>query len=133
MDPKNNETFVEPKGMKDSIRSKHFFAVSGEGISQKLVEFDVDKDITIVGRDENCDLVLNDPKVSRRHLKIIAEDDTTIRVLDMGSSNGTYVNEVKTDSKTLKYGDEVIVGNTKLKYFLTEPEGTNKKKVYDLG
>lgn len=43
-----------------------------------------------VGR-EGTDVVLDDPRVSRRHLTLEPLDDELVRVVDLGSSNGTFV------------------------------------------
>src|SRR4029079_16250015 len=45
----------------------------------------------VIGRDEGCNLVLDDSKVSRRHA-YLQEIDGGVEVGDLGSSNGTFVN-----------------------------------------
>jgi hypothetical protein len=46
----------------------------------------------LVGRDEGCDLVLDDPKVSREHAEIVAGAGPLRILRDLGSANGTLVN-----------------------------------------
>ncbi len=65
----------------------------------------------IVGRDVNCDVVLSDPLISRRHFEVV-HDDTSARVRDLGSSNATFVNGVAIEQETLKAGDEIAVGGS---------------------
>src|SRR4029079_91479 len=41
---------------------------------------------------EGCDVVLSDPEVSRRHA-VLRESETGLAIEDLGSTNGTYVND----------------------------------------
>ena len=52
---------------------------------------------------------LGDVTVSRRHAEFTLEEGT-LRVRDLGSTNGIYVNMVPVDDATLSPGDEVIIG-----------------------
>ncbi len=66
----------------------------------------------IAGRDPGVDLVINDSTVSRKHARITVLDDATIRISDLGSLNGTQVNDKKiTDTVDLKVGDAISIGN----------------------
>src|SRR5919112_3110443 len=65
----------------------------------------------VIGR-EGTDIVLADPEVSRRHAAI-REDDGGIAIEDLGSTNGTFVNDRRIEgTESLKDGDEVRLGNT---------------------
>lgn len=64
---------------------------------------------TIAGRGANCDIFLGDVTVSREHARFCIEDDV-LRVQDLGSTNGTYVNGSWADAYALSAGDEVIIG-----------------------
>jgi FHA domain len=66
---------------------------------------------TTVGR-SGADVALNDPEVSRRHA-VFRQVDSGIAVEDLGSSNGTYVNDQQVSGiVTLSDGDRVRFGNT---------------------
>ncbi len=52
---------------------------------------DVVKDVTLVGRNENCDLRLDHKSVSKLHCVIVKTDGLLI-LRDLGSTNGTRVN-----------------------------------------
>ncbi|MBT8495238.1 MAG: FHA domain-containing protein [Deltaproteobacteria bacterium] len=78
---------------------------------------------TVVGRDLACRLRFNDPAVSRRHFKILVEQETAVLV-DLGSTNGTKLNRkrVKGDHK-LTHRDKIQVGARELTvYFLDEDD-----------
>lgn len=64
---------------------------------------------TIAGRSEEVDIFLGDVTVSRHHAKFTI-DATGLRIEDLGSTNGTYVNLDRTDATVLMPGDEVIIG-----------------------
>jgi len=63
----------------------------------------------VVGRASGSDLPVIDPTISRRHAEV-ACDGAVVRVRDLGSSNGTFVNGVRVESSELKAGDVVTFG-----------------------
>src|SRR3954470_3364038 len=58
---------------------------------QQRRSFSVTRDMTVIGRREDCDLRIPLSDVSRKHCRMIL-DGETIKVEDLGSSNGTYRN-----------------------------------------
>ena len=68
-----------------------------------------------IGRDTGNDVVINDPLVSRIHCQIIQDDYGHFRLIDMNSSNGTFINGILRHGEVnLKISDIVIIGNTTL-------------------
>ena len=65
---------------------------------------------TVLGRDAGCDLELADDSVSRRHAAIEFAGGG-FDVVDLGSTNGTYVNDVRVARQRLNAGDRLRVGN----------------------
>ena len=64
-----------------------------------------------IGRAE-CDVDLNDPDVSRRHAVVRRVDDG-LAIEDLGSTNGTYVNDRRIDGiAEIAEGDRIRFGNT---------------------
>lgn len=47
----------------------------------------------VIGREADCDLVLDDPRVSRHHVQLEVLDDGRVVLRDLGSANGTYVDD----------------------------------------
>jgi adenylate cyclase len=72
-----------------------------------------------VGRDSCNDIQILDQKVSRRHL-VIEKCKGFFIVKDLGSRNGTFINEVRISECELKSGDRINLGNTEL-LFTDEP------------
>ncbi|OGV31930.1 MAG: hypothetical protein A2020_14295 [Lentisphaerae bacterium GWF2_45_14] len=73
---------------------------------------DITEDETILGR-ENCDITIDDLKVSRRHA-IIGVHGSAVTIRDLESRNGTYVNGHKITEGVLTSNDHVAIGNTRL-------------------
>ena len=73
--------------------------------------------ITILGRDNSADVILDDPGISRQHTEIRVTNDGPLlitNIRDLGSTNGTFVNGERITSQRLADGDRVNVGRTKL-------------------
>jgi len=68
----------------------------------------------VIGRSRGCDIVLEDPGVSRRHAEIRpAQEGWMIR--DLGSTNGVYLNRSPIDGPTeLRSGDHIELGETEI-------------------
>lgn len=76
------------------------------------VEYELTKPEIVIGRDENADLSVASPAISRRHARLTREGDTYI-LEDLGSSNGTFLNEQKLSGRhPLKTGDRIRLGQT---------------------
>jgi hypothetical protein len=71
--------------------------------------FSVVRNMTVIGRREDCDLRIPVGDVSRKHCRLVRTDDG-IRIEDLGSSNGTYVNGERIQESELNAGDTVGVG-----------------------
>jgi len=71
--------------------------------------FSIVRDMTVVGRREDCDLRIPLGEVSRKHCRLIMEGDG-IRLEDLGSSNGTFHNGECVREATLNAGDTVQIG-----------------------
>ena len=68
----------------------------------------------LVGRSQQCDLVLDDPDASRRHAQLLLLDATPW-IVDLGSANGTLVDGHNARRERLPEGAEIILGRTSLK------------------
>jgi diguanylate cyclase (GGDEF)-like protein len=69
----------------------------------------------MVGRDESCPIRINDESVSRRHARIEPMHDG-YGVVDLQSTNGTYVNDARVSMQQLKDGDYLRIGNGILRF-----------------
>lgn len=67
-----------------------------------------------VGRHEDSDIFLVDPSVSRNHAEIRIEGNAVV-LDDLGSTNGTFVNGERIESRRMAVGDEITFGNTQMR------------------
>ncbi|MDX1655721.1 MAG: FHA domain-containing protein [Candidatus Competibacteraceae bacterium] len=74
---------------------------------------------TTLGRQGDCQVVVEDDGVSRHHARVEVEGDR-VRVVDLNSSNGTFVNGQRVLKGELKPGDELALDNVR---FLLELSG----------
>lgn len=82
--------------------------------------FSLHKEITIVGRREDCDLRIPLGEISRKHCKI-TKDGENLKVEDLGSSNGTFHNGQRVQEAVVQPGDTVQVGSVA---FVVQIDGT---------
>jgi len=90
----------------------HFTVISGPFRGQT---FQIPRGKFILGREHDCHLVLDTNSVSRHHCVLLL-DDFTLRIRDLASKNGTFLNRVQTriverilvDGDTVRVGDIVI-------------------------
>jgi hypothetical protein len=72
----------------------------------------LDGPVAVLGRSRECDCVLADPNVSRRHAELKRVQTGDWEISDLGSTNGVKVNGRQVDSARLTPGDQVQVGTT---------------------
>jgi Protein of unknown function (DUF3662)/FHA domain len=68
---------------------------------------------TVLGRSRDCDLRLTDVNVSRRHAEIRRDGDV-YWLVDLGSTNGSIVNDERVGKHRLRDGDRITLGSTEL-------------------
>jgi pSer/pThr/pTyr-binding forkhead associated (FHA) protein len=72
-------------------------------------EFTLRKDVTVIGRAIECDFQIPLLAVSRKHCQITLRQDH-IAIKDLGSSNGTFLNDQRLQEADLEAGDKLAVG-----------------------
>jgi len=75
--------------------------------SQKT--FSLSSDVTVIGRRGDCDLRIPVLTVSRRHCQL-SLNNGVLKIRDLGSRNGTYLNGKPVDEADLRAGDYIKIG-----------------------
>jgi Protein of unknown function (DUF3662)/FHA domain len=83
------------------------------GAADSQSTYELQTPVTLLGRGTDCDLRLVDPGVSRHHAELRVENDQVVLV-DLGSTNGTFVNGQPVRRVALTDGTHVSLGRTTL-------------------
>ena len=75
----------------------------------------LDKERIAIGRDPANDVHINHPLVSNRHAEIVREDGKTF-IVDLNSTNGTFVNGLKVKRHELHEMDRIVIGPSELRF-----------------
>lgn len=88
-------------------------------------KYNVDQKNVTIGRSATADVQIDQESVSRNHCKLINTGQTVL-LRDLGSTNGTYVNDELVDEYVLRDGDFIKVGRCIFKFLV----GTNIENAY---
>ncbi len=75
--------------------------------------FEIRPGTTIIGRDQSCDIVVDDPLVSKRHLRL--EADSAVDLVDLGSANGVEVDGGLVGRLRIDTTGSVTIGDTEMR------------------
>lgn len=78
------------------------------------------RQMQLIGRDPACDIALDDSSASRRHVRV-RWDNGRYLIEDLGSKNGTIVNNRQVQVSELHHLDEILIGSVEAR-FLDRPE-----------
>lgn len=96
--------------------------IYGQDLGRK---YNLESPTLVLGRSSKCDVQIDQESVSRAHSKIMNQGKT-IRIRDLGSTNGTYVNDEQIEERTLADGDLIKIGRTIFKFL----SGGNIERAY---
>jgi pSer/pThr/pTyr-binding forkhead associated (FHA) protein len=113
------------------MRNMATVTVFSSGAEPKVVE--LKKPATSIGRDPKSDIFLDNLAISKHHCQIVAQGAHYL-IRDQGSSNKTFVNGKDIIEQPLNDGDEIMLGNFRLKFSAPESAVTPRPfKVSDDG
>ena len=96
----------------EHYREAMLVSIAGPGLGQRKALGDEPVEL---GRGVRCSWVLDSDSVSRRHAVVERQGDGH-GIRDLGSTNGTYINDVRVQVQALRDGDRVQIGKVVLKY-----------------
>src|SRR6476619_7360273 len=106
-------TQVDLKTLEGSARPA-LVVMTGKQLGRK---YDLSKDEAIIGRSSDCEIPIKEEDISRNHARLMVEADGRVKVVDLGSTNGTFVNRKKVkEAIYLDNGDQLRCGNTVFKF-----------------
>jgi two-component system cell cycle response regulator len=95
-------------------------------------KYNLDRDSLIIGRSSGADIRLEQEAVSRNHCKLVNTGDS-VTVRDLGSTNGTYVNDQLVDEHRLHDGDLLKIGRCIFKFLSGDNiESSYHEEIYRL-
>ncbi len=112
--------------MENTIVAKGRLEVRGGTLTVKKgagnkAHLEIGPEITVIGRNEACDLVLDDKRVSAVHVELVATE-RGVRVRDLGSRNGTFLGDTRIGEVYLLKPTLFTVGESLLEFSPTTPE-----------
>jgi two-component system, cell cycle response regulator len=111
--------FQHPKG---EARATSLVVIYGEFLGRR---FEISDAPLTIGRSPECSIQLADDSASRQHCRVSPGEDGVVLV-DLNSTNGTYVNGTAVSARHLRDGDRVQVGRTIFKFLM----GSNIEQAY---
>jgi len=107
----------DPMEARTETRTASLIVVSGKEIGR---EYKLNQDRMILGRSLQAEVQIYDGKVSRKHSQIIIEENNLFTLVDLRSTNGTFINNDRISEKELTDGDKIQVGDTVLKFLIQD-------------
>jgi DNA-binding CsgD family transcriptional regulator len=81
---------------------------------------------TLIGRSPKAHVSLDDDGVSRRHAKLAIGPEGIVNLIDLDSTNGTFLNGARIDMAVVRDGDRIQIGpDVELRYRVRAPVGDN--------
>jgi pSer/pThr/pTyr-binding forkhead associated (FHA) protein len=81
------------------------------------MEYRLDAEETLIGRNPTTDVTLLDENISREHALILFDPESGVYTIeDLQSTNGTKVNGKGIRSQPLESGDEIQIGHTRFQF-----------------
>jgi putative serine protease PepD len=88
----------------------------------RTIEIPAEARAFVLGRVQGCDLVIRDEGASRQHAELRADAAGGLRVRDLGSANGTFVDGRRVEEAVLSGGEELRIGDVEIAVLAHAPE-----------
>lgn len=82
-----------------------------------------------LGRENDCEMLIDHESISRRHCQFFLNSEEALTIKDLGSLNGTYVDDQRVDHAILMPGQQVQVGALIFQVEILEDAGERKPAV----
>jgi len=119
MSPKNAPSITSPKRAAIATRTGHVLRIRRPSGAQEVVG--LESESVTIGRAESNTIVLPDACASRHHVRIDCGEGRYV-LTDCGSKNGAFVNGRRVRTHVLVEGDEILVGDTEMRFEAAQSE-----------
>lgn len=124
------DTLGPPYSTSDVGADGFLIVLYGDELGRRI-ELELDLP-ALFGRGSDCQFVLEDETVSRRHARLTRERNV-FALEDLESTNGIYVNNVRTTRQDLAHGDQLKIGRTIYKFLCGQNvESSYHEVIYSL-
>lgn len=79
--------------------------------------FELAQGDNVIGRAQRATVRLTDTGISREHAKVVRDADGAVKLVDLGSTNGTFINSRRIHAEGLRDGDRIRIGPTAILRF----------------
>ena len=126
-------SIAELLGNKGKKQHAYLIVISAKSPALVGKMFKLERTETVLGRSLDSELQVEDDGISRKHAKILSSPSSDFQVVDLGSTNGTFLNGVRVDIAPLRDGDKLQVGShTVLKFSLQDQlEEQYQRSIYE--
>ncbi len=123
-------TSIERMGATEAHKNAYILFLTGPLVGKLHM---LAEGVTSIGRSSGCTLVIDDSRISRRHVEVRLEKGKAV-LHDLGSTNGTFVNGERCAERTLEDGDKVQISSaTVFKFALQDhTENVFHKELYKM-
>ncbi len=127
---KTVETVISKISDRPAARNAALVVIYGAELGRK---YDLTAETTVIGRSSSCTIQIDQEAISRQHARISVQGKQ-VKVEDLGSTNGTIVNDEAVKSpRALRNGDFIKIGRTIFKYLAGgNIEGLYHEEIYRL-
>lgn len=125
--------FVQAEKRAETDVLSEVVVLTGKARARKAV---ITPPAIVLGSDPECSLILMDSLISRKHAEISVKDDGSCWIRDMGSKNGTSVNELPLrddKERLLKDGDRIGIAHLELEFHDGKAKRTSSQAWLRLG
>jgi diguanylate cyclase (GGDEF)-like protein len=105
-------TVITAPSAKKDTRDACLVVIYGDDLGRRVP---LGTEPTVLGRSSKCDVQVDQESVSRNHCRV-SFNGKHYTIRDLGSTNGTYVNDELIDEVNLRDGDQIKVGRTIIKF-----------------
>jgi diguanylate cyclase (GGDEF)-like protein len=122
-------TVISKIAERQALPTSCLVVIYGQELGRRFI---LDRPEMTLGRSASCEILLDQDSVSRQHA-VIKSNPREVAVKDLGSTNGSYVNDELVAERVLKDGDLVKIGRTIFKYLTgSNIESSYHEEIYRL-